>query len=160
MYNMFTVVSALHSGPVPKQFHHLKGPWARWLSPPTSSPDAALLLPVHSSCPSAERLGTGGDGAEKGLSSMPPSTVARLTSQPRVSEQIRAMLHQGPPAPALDKVMLQMLTLAQTTGQSEEGDGESTLAHSSSPCGGQRARHGISTNQQLTILQTIIHDAG
>ena len=119
--SMFTVVSTLHNGPVPKQFHHLKGPWARWLSLPTSSPDTALLLPAHSSRPSAERLGMGGDGAEKG--SFFHATLHRGSScaQPSVSEQIRAMFAPRSPAPALDKVMLQMLTLAQTAGQSGEG---------------------------------------
>lgn len=57
--------------------------------------------------------------------------------------------------------MLQMLTLAQTTGQSGGGGMVSPpgpqFALTVWRPGGHGA--GISTNQQLTILQTIIHDA-
>ena len=57
--------------------------------------------------------------------------------------------------------MLQMLTLVQAARQSGVGGWRihpgPQFVHR---VGGQRAQRGISTNHQLTILRTIIHDAG
>lgn len=159
MYSMFTVVSTLHSGPVPKQFHHLKGPWARWLSPPHSSPDASSVAPAHSSCPSAERLGTGRWERRRGLffhATLPPWFVMCA------AQRIRA-----------DQGHVRTKVSSTCSGQSHASDAYSSSDHRAVRGGGMGEFHPPTVcslcelegtawdfNQQLTILQRIIHDAG
>lgn len=160
MSSMFTMTSTLHTGPVPEQFHHLKGPWARWLSLPSPEPQHTCSSQRTAHVSRLRGWVLGETEGRRGLSSMPPSTAAHCVRGQAYPSGSGPGLHQG---------------VWHLSGRSHASD-----AYSSSDCravrgggwrihpgpqfaycvGGQRAQRGISTNHQLTILRTIIHDAG
>lgn len=94
MYKYVHSGSALHSGPVPKQFHHLKGPWARWLSPPTSSPEKQLCCSQCTAHVPPLRGWAGGDGAGRVFLPCHPPTVARHVRSPGYPSRSGPCSHQ------------------------------------------------------------------